>query len=362
MRALHVILLSAGAAVACGSRDSEPAAANSAPAGERPPPAKETRVFQVKSSDDLVNLRSEYMNLWESGYDGVFEVSFAAVPYTAAGWDLAAAPDSKRKTAPPSIDVVLRGASSAPPPPSQVVARTLRIEGLILKVEHSMTELVVRDSLTVDGCLFVDGRGIEYGKVLVAVLGVGDYGSSKTRPVTAHIQDSWFVRNFQGAGPQGAPMIHFGSVATAPTYFDSIEIARSGFLGNAFKTELEFEFAKQVKISDSLFYKTWPSGVLFASTSSGDIVLDRSVVFVEDTGHIAEHGAESPPIALAGSSRVYAKSGARPPPGLKAEPGQFRDRASVAGGEDVIAEAVKMPASVIPGPELKAKLDAALPR
>ena len=355
MRAACAILLSCWAAMACGSRDGEPAGAAKS-GSDRTTTAKETRVFQVKSSDDLVNLRAEYMNLWESGFDGVFEVSFAAVPYTAAGWDLAAAPDSKKMTAPPTIDVVLRGASSAPPPPSRVVARSLRIEGLILKIEHRSTELVVHDSLAMAGCLVVDGRGMEFGMRMLAVLGVGEYGSRKTRPVTARIEDSWFVRNFQG--PQPAPMIEFGSVDTAPTYFESIEIARTAFLGNAFATELDFKFAKQVTISHSLFYKNWPDGVLIASTSSGDIVLEDSVVFVEDAAHIARHGDESPPIKLAPSSRVYARAG-RPPAALAAEPGQFRDRAAIASGEDAIAEAVKMPASAIPGPELKKKLDAA---
>lgn len=317
-------------------------------------------MFEVKSSDDLVNLRAEYMNLWESGFDGALEVRFAGVSYAAAGWDLQAAPDSKKKTAPPTIDVVLRGDSVAPPPPSRVVARSLRIEGLILKVEHSTTELLVRDSLTMKGCLVVDGRGLEYGKDLIAVLGLGDYGAQKTRPVSVRIEDSWLVRNFQG--PQAASMIRFGSVDTAPTYFDSIEIERSAFLGNAFGAELDIRFARDVKITDSLFYKTWPDGVLIASTSSGDVVLDRSVVIVEDTAHIARHGDESPPVKLAASTRVYARTGARAPAGLAAEPGQFRDRADIADAEDALAEAAKMPPSIIPGAELKKKLEAALGR
>lgn len=354
MRTAPFLFAIASAAMACGSRDGEPAGAS---ASERTKTAKETRVFEVKSSDDLVNLRAEYMNLWESGFEGVFEVRFATVPYTPAGWDLAPAPDSKKKTAPPTIDVVLRGESAAPPPPSQVVARTLRMEGLVVKVEHNSMELTVRDSLSIAGCLLVDGRGLEYGRVLIGVRGLGDYGSQKTRPVKARIEDSWFVRNFQAQ--QAAPMIHFGSVDTAPTYFDSIEIARTAFLGNAFATELDFQFAREVKISHSLFYKTWPDGVLFASTSSGDIVIEDSIIFVEDAGHIARHGDESPPVKLAPSSRVYARAG-RPPAALTAEPGQFRDRAAIAAAEDAIAEAVKMPASVVPGPELKQKLDAAL--
>jgi hypothetical protein len=356
VKVAHALVAIACAAVACGTRDTEPAGAASR-AGDRAT-AKETRVFEVKSSDDLVNLRAEYMNLWESGYDGLFEVRFAAVEYSAAGWDLAPAPDSKKKTAPPTIDVVLHGEASAPPPPSRVVARTVRVEGLILEVAYSSMELLVRDSLTVKGCLVVDGRGLEYGKLLVAVLGLGDYGSEKTRPVTARIEDSWFVRNFQG--PQPAPMIHFGSVDTAPTYFESIEIARSAFLGNAFATELDIHFARDVKVTDSLFYKSWADGVLIDSTSSGEIVVDRSVIVVEDTAHIARHGDESPPIKLAGSSRVYARSGQKPPPGLAARPDQFRSRAAIAGAEDLVAEAVKMPPSIIPGPELKQKLDAAL--
>ena len=101
MRLPCAILLSCWAAMACGSRDGEPAGAAKSGNGsgsDRTMTAKETLVFQVKSSDDLVNLRAEYMNLWESGFDGVFEVSFAAVPYTAAGWDLAAAPDSSMAT------------------------------------------------------------------------------------------------------------------------------------------------------------------------------------------------------------------------------------------------------------------------
>ncbi len=359
MRPLSAMLLAA--AMACGSHhDSEPAAATSptAPADRRP--AKETRVFEVKSSADLVNLRSEYMNLWDSGFEGVFEVRFAAAPYTAAGWDLAPAPDSNKKTATPTIDVVLRGESSAPPPPSRVVARSLAIEGLILKLQYGTSELSVRDRFAMKGCLVVEGRGLEFNQKLFSVLGLGDHGSQKTRPVAVSIEDSWFVRNFQG--PQAAPMLFFGSVDGAPTYFDSIAIERSAFLGNAFATELDIQFAKDVKISDSLFYKTWADGVLLASTSSGDVVFDRSIIIVEDTAHIARHGDESPPIVLTPSTRVYAKSGAKPPGGVKAEPGQFRDRAAIAGAEDEVAEAAKMPPSVIPGADLMKKLDAALGR
>lgn len=316
-------------------------------------------MFEVKSSADLVNLRSRYMELWESGFDGAFEVRFGDGPFDAAGWDLGPASDSARLTAAPTIDVVLRGASVAPPPPSRITARNLRIEGLIFKIEYGSVDLMVRDSLAIDGCMLVDGRGMEHGRVLVSVLGLGDYGSTKTRPVKVEIERSWFVRNFQGRHP--GPMVFFGSVETAPTYFESIEIADSAFLGDAFTTELDIHFAKQVTIARSLFYKTWPDGVLIASTSSGEVVLDDSVVFVEDTAHIARHGDESPPIKLAGSSRVYAKQG-RPPSSLVAAPDQFGDRAAIATGEDVIAEAARMPASVIPGPELKQKLDAALRR
>ena len=347
MQPRHAMLLSIWTAMACGSRDGEPAG-TARPASDRHPTttAKETRVFEVKSSDDLVNLRAEYMNLWESGFDGVFEVSFAEVPYAQAGWDLAPAPDSAKMTAPPTIDVVLRGKSSAPPPPARVVARTLRIEGLILKLQYGVSELTVRDSLAMKGCLVVDGRGMQHGQRLFSVLGVGDHGSSKTRPVTVAIEDSWFVRNFQGPDP--APMIHFGSVETAPTYFESIEIADTAFLGDAFTTELDIHFAKRVTIARSLFYKTWPDGVLIATTSSGDVVVEDSVILVEDAAHISRHGDESPPIKLAPSTRVYPKNGP--------------ERAAMAEAEDVVAEAARMPASVIPGPELKQKLDAALRR
>ncbi|HEU5060831.1 MAG TPA: hypothetical protein VFU21_30080, partial [Kofleriaceae bacterium] len=239
----------------------------------------------------------------------------------------------------------------------RVLARSLRAEGLILKIEHATSELMVRDSLALERCLVVDGRAMEHGMQLIAVLGIGDRGSRKARPVTARIADSWFVRNFQNEQP--APMLRFGSVETAPTYFESIEIARSGFLGNAFAAELELQFARQATITGSLFYKTWPSGALVSSISSGEVVIDDSVIFVEDAGHIARHGDESPPIKLAASTRIYPKSEAgraRPPAGLVAEPAQFRERASVAAAEDVIAEAVRMPATIIPGPELMAKL------
>ena len=317
-------------------------------------------MFEVKSSDDLVNLRAEYMNLWEAGFDGALEVRFAAGPFTAASWDLAPAIDSKKKAAPPTIDVVLSGDSAAPPPPSQVIARSVRMEGLILKIEFTSLEVQVRDALSMTGCLVVDGRGLEHGRVLMSVRGLGDQGSRKARPVRAAIERSWFVRNFQGRDP--GPMLVFGSVDTAPTYFETIDIADSAFLGDAFTTELDLHFARQVTIARSLFYKTWPDGVLVASTSSGEVVLEDSVVFVEDTAHIARHGDESPPVKLAPGTRVYAKTGARPPADLAAEAGQFADRASVADAEDLVAEAARMPATVIPGPELKARLDAALRR
>jgi hypothetical protein len=363
-------LLAVGVLAACGSRDSEtagrshaePSPPRVAPAVVPPPPnAKESHVFDVKSSDDLLPLRTEYQRLWDAGFDGTFEVNIASGAYPAFGWDLAPASDSPRRAAAATIDVVLRGGPAAPPVPSLVRARNLHIEGLVLASRGSPWELQVSGSLTIKRSMMIDARARKWDRgPLLAILGRGDEGARKPTAVTARIESSWFVRNWQGGS--SASMIGFGSVKTAPTYWDTITIDDCAFVGNAFSVSLDFEFAKAVSITRSLFYKPWAAGVLIKSTSSGDIVVDDSVIITESIDHVAAKGDESPPIKLGTGSRVYVNgwtAGGAVPPSLAVDPGQIHDRAALAGGEAALTEATKLPADALPPVDLKATLDAA---
>ncbi len=361
-------LLAAVAIIGCGSRDNEKAGQALSPASspatvapvEEPTP-KESHMFEVKSSADLLALQIEYQRLWEASFDGTLEVTIAAGAYAPQSWSLAPATDSARKTAEPTIDVVLRGGPAAPPLPSLVRARSLQLESLVLAGGGAPWRLEVSQSLTMKSSLMIDARARKWdGGPFLAILGQGDDVARKPRPVTARIESSWFVRNWQDENP--ASMVGFGAVTDAPVYWDSIAIDDCAFIGNAFAVSLDFEFAKAVTIARTLFYKPWAAGVLIKSTSSGDIVLDDSVVIVEAIDHVAAHGAESPPIKLGKGSRVYVKgwsAGMPLPAALVAEPAQIHDRGALGGGEAVLAEATKLPADAVPPADLKAKLDAA---
>lgn len=365
---IRCALIGLAIAAGCGSRDTDKAGRSHAEqpqprvAQDNLPAAKESHVFDVKSSADLLALRTEYQKLWDAGFDGTFEVNIAAGTYAPQGWDLAPASDSARKTAAPTIDVVLRGGPAAPPPPSRVRARTLHLENLVLVRQDAPWQLEVGQSFTMKRSIMIDARGRKWdeGASYLAILGRGEEGARKPTPVTARIESSWFVRNWQDESP--ASMIGFGSVKTAPTYWDSITIEDCAFVGNAFAVSLDIEFARAVSITRSLFYKPWAAGVLIKSTSSGDIVVDDSVIITESIDHIAAKGDESPPIKLGKGSRVYVNgwtSGAAVPPSLAADPGQIHDRSGLAGGEAVLADATKLPADALPPVDLKATLDAA---
>ena len=310
-----------------------------------PGATKDTTVFDVKTSDDLVSLRSEYMRLWDAGYDGVLEVRIAAGSYTPVSWSLEPAPDSPRASARPTIDVILRGGPAAPPPPESIRARSVRIEDLSLTREHVPWRIVVTDAFAMKRSVLSDCRAPELasGGPLLAILGSGDPGAATPRPVTARIEQSWFLRNQQSV--EATALIRFDSVEQEPSYWDSILIDDSAFVGDAFATELDIRFARAVRISNSVFYKTWPDGVLIQSTSSGEVTLEGSTVVVEDAAHIARNGAESPPVAFAGTTRVWTRA---------------RDRQEVERADAAVKDALALAAGQMPPADLKRRLDAAL--
>ncbi|HUS66479.1 MAG TPA: hypothetical protein VMZ28_18205 [Kofleriaceae bacterium] len=313
-------------------------------AGE-PGAAKETHVIDVKTSDDLVAARAEYMRLWDAGFDGTLEIRIAPGAYTPVSWSLEPAPDSPRRDASPTIDVVLRGGPAAPPPPEAIHARNLRIEDLILTRTSAPWRLVVSESVALRRTVLVDCRARERsdGTPLLAILGRGEAGAAAPRAVTARIEKSWFLRNQQSV--EASAMIGFGSVEALPSYWDSILIDDSAFLGDAFATELDIRFARAVRISNSVFYKTWPDGVLIQSTSSGEVTLEGSTVVVEDAAHVARNGAESPPVAFAGTTRVWTRT---------------RDRQAVERADAAVKDALALAAGQMPPDDLKRRLDAAL--
>jgi len=329
MRTLPLLVLAA-----CG-----PAATPDAPVT-----AKETHVIEVKTSDDLVALRGEYMRLWDEGFDGVLEIHFAPGDYQPAGWSLEPAPDSPRRDARPTIDVVMRG-PAAPPPPEAIRARSVRIEELVLTRQNLPWRIVVSEAFTMVRAVLADcrGREIDDGVPFLAILGSGEAGAETPQAVKARIQKSWFLRNQQAV--EASAMIGFGSMEQEPAYWDSILIDDSAFLGDSFATELEFEFARAVRISNSVFYKTWPDGVLIQSTSSGEITLEGSTVVVEDAAHVARNGAESPPVAFASTTRVWTRA---------------RDRQDVERADVAVKDALALAAGQMPPEDLKRRLDAAL--
>lgn len=262
-------------------------------------------MYEVNSSADLLELRSHYMQLWESGFDGTLEIRVAEGDYPIQQWSLEPASDSTRKGTTDTIDVVLYGGGVRLPPPSVIRARTLRIEDVVLQLPYETTRLIVGESVVLSRSLIVDSRSTTPGLGIaqLAISGRGDTGSTKAHPVRATIEDTWFVGNMQSG--DAASLLGFGSVETAPTYWDTIAIDGCAFLADAFAREIELEYARRVTITDSVFYKSWADGVLIASTSSGDIDLRDSVVVVEDLSHIARRDADSPPIELGEGTRVY---------------------------------------------------------
>lgn len=231
---------------------------------------------------------------------------------------------------------------------------------VLVKQSGASTVLEATQSVAISRCAFVNGRLIN-DRLGTPYLEIRSHGTGrKPTPVAATIEDTWFVRNFQ-AGTSDSQLVAFTTNQHAQAYFDDLTIRRCAFLGNAFMTEIAIAYAKQATIDHSLFYKTWPAGVLVSSTTSQDVVVKDSVIVVDD---LARLGAvdHSPPIQLEGT-KVYAtsyKPGTAVPPGVVVDPKALSDRAALTPERlKVVDEAVAMPVGM-PSDEVRAKVEQAL--
>jgi len=359
---LPAALAAAGViASACATRDSghgdrrpPPAAVRETDPAPRAP--KESRVFDVKSSNDLLSLNSEYARLWESGFDGTLEVNVGAGPFTPIGWDLRPSTPSGQAR----IDVVIRGGGAVFPFPGHVQARSLRLENLVLTGTRSgPTEIRVSTDFTMKRSMLVDGRFAD-PNFAGGYLEVFADGGKKVA-AQATIEDCWFVRNFQTKAPmQMVSLLQRGEDAG---YFERVRVRHSAFLGNAFAADLAVDFATSVAIEDSLFYRNWPTGSELRLTSCGAVTVERSTFAVEKIDQVAAVDA-SPPVLVRGSRILVRdwKAGGKPPPALSVSAGQIADRAAVGSADGVVAEVITALTTQpfkMPSPEVWQRVEAA---
>ena len=175
------------------------------------------------------------------------------------------------------------------------------------------------------------------------------------------IADTWFVRNFQDDATIPAALLAFTTNMHEPAYFKDVAISNSAFLGNAFITDLALNYVMTAKLDRVLFYRTWPAGQLLTSTTSQDVIVNDSVIVVDDLARVAaiDH---SPPIRFTGTTKIYAKSykpGAAIPDALKVDRAALSDRAAIDATAKDVDAAVAMPVGM-PDDALRAKVDKAL--
>jgi hypothetical protein len=323
------------------------------PSEASPAPTKESRVIEVKSSTDLENLRNVYFDRISSGFTGTLEVKIAAGTYAETNWDMAPAAGAPV----PAIDLVIDGPAVVIPGPNQLVARSIKLSGLVFEKQSlGGTVLAATSAVTISKCAFVNGR-LTNPRVPRPYIEIRSRGlGGKKTPVDATIEDTWFVRNFQAGGTEASSVLAFTTDDHEPAYFKTVTIRNSAFLGNAFMTDVAIGYALTATIEHSIFYKTWPSGVFLSSATSGDIVVKDSVLVIDDVARVAtvDH---SPPIQLVGS-KVYAKT-LGTSPALKAGADAFVAHSALDKTIKVVDDAVAMPVAMPPD-ELRAKVDKAL--
>jgi len=319
---------------------------------------KEKRVMDVKSVDDLMKLRTEYMQMWDAGFDGVLEVNVAPGIKGDTGWGLEPASESAKRGDASTIDVVIRGQGGTLPTARRMRARSLTFENVVLTRKNAVMEMEVSTGLTLKGCLVVNGRGVARKAGPWWTIRARSAQRGVKQPVNLTIEDSWFVHNVQADDPES--MLSLEVDAQAPGFFDNVVIRRTAFLGNAFARELDIQFARSTLIEDSLFYKTWPDGKLFSCKTAGQVEIKDSVLVVEDIGHLGEVDG-CPPLAFEGS-RVFVKGwapGNAVPKSLKIDASAIEKREAFAAKEGEFKKAIALPADAIPPADLFGKLRAA---
>jgi len=311
----------------------------------------EVRMFEIQSSDDLQKLRIEYMKLHEAGFEGLFEVQIAPGSYQPISWDLQPAPEAASQ--PRRIDVVLRGSPTVLPVKLVGIdARSLRMEDLVISGRRSSPLLLqVSRELALKRCALIGGQWSDPhgGKTYLEIQARGPKKGAK-EPVEVSIEDSWFVRNSQN------PPLSLLSLTTAgddSAYFERAHLRRVAFLGNAFDRELAVDFARQLHVEDSLFYRTWPVGGWLSCSSTGELLVERSVFVVERLDELVV--SKGSPAVRFDDSQIFVRSwspGQQLPEELEIDEGAVSGSQGLESQEAMMAEATRMSADGLPTREL----------
>lgn len=315
------------------------------------------RHFRVANAQDLLRLRSEYLRLYQQGFDGVLDVEVAAGKYESVGWDLEPPQATAAKNIAPRMDIVLRGAPAVLPLPSGIAARSLRLENLVIAKMSSITptNLEVTKDLVIERCLVV-------GNAWSSAMSPGPFIQVRARsdsrifksPVDVTIEDSWFVGN---RSDPAVPLLGFVSSPLAPGHFDHLTIRRSVFAGGSFAPELEVEHARRMIIENALFYERDAGVSILSCRSSADIAIRGSILVVEDVARLVQLRQCPPPRFEA--SRIYArawKPGMTAPEALKIAPADIRGHDVLAAAEPILAEIAGVSAENMPTAGLRERL------
>jgi hypothetical protein len=320
--------------------------------------SKENRVYDVGSVNDLLSVQSAYLQQSAKGGGGRFEVRFTGtIPNT--GWSLAPEPGKDV----PAIDLVLTGKGAVVPVPGKLVARSVRIEGLVLTGPAALSSAVeVRQSFVMVDSAVIDGRGAMPASQApyLALRAHGVRGKDTAATIT--VERTWFVRNWESStSAHGAALLGLEQDAHDGGYFGEVRFRDCAFIGNAFGAELRLNHALDVAIERTLFYKTWPSGVQIAADMAEKVRVADSILVAEDLEHVARIGKDVPPIAMTGT-KVFARSykpATAIPAALKIDRSAIADRSGIDAKAASLDAAAKMTLAMPPA-DLRAQLMQAL--
>jgi len=330
---LSMIYAAAALVAACSSHDREPTTARVG-SDSAPAPRKENRVIDVKTQDDLYALRSRYMTMCSSGFDGSLEIRFGPGPFAPVSWSL----EPETPTGTCKVDLVLRGGGLVLPFPGRIQARSVRLEDAIFTgASGAAATFLVEKDFTMTRTSWVDLRlaADHWPGSIIEIRAEG----GKAKPTNVTIEDCWFVRNFQSDDYTSGLL---GLVASGPSsgYFDQVAVRRSAFLGNAFMYDLNLSYSRVVTIEDSLFYRTWHTGNEVRCAHCGDVTIKRSRMIVEKIDQVASV-EDGTPIGLS-DSKVMVRDwkGGATPSSISANAGQIVDRKPFEANEGVVSGAI----------------------
>jgi hypothetical protein len=354
-RALVALTLAGLLGLAAGctrdARDTGKSPDDPSPAAAKP---KEKRVYEVASAKDLLDVQSAYLKQAASRKDASFEVRFTgAIPPTS--WSLA--PEAGKGV--PEIDLVLVGQGGAIPAPGKLVARSVRLENLVLTGPVGLSsEIEVRTAFAMVDSGVIDGRGTVAASQ-APYLAIRAHGvRGKKAPASLTIERSWFLRNWQAdQSVHGATLLGLEQHDRDGGAFGEVRIRDCVFANNAFATELRLAYALDVAIERTIFYKTWPSGILIDAAIVEKVRLVDSFVVADDLGHLARTGKDVPPIEVTGT-RLFVRNytaGAALPAALKVDRAAVSDRAPL-DSKAAPLDAIGRVAAALPKAEMRAEL------